>query len=1009
MGKQDGDTSSPRRDATRRAREAKGAPGSEDAVTGEQDAHLHVTAAEGGAPEPDPDPVVGDHAAPDAAGQEAAGSSGEPPSDLRAASHRVPAVRGSADSARRGGSISTDGIDGEDHSRAMAFGSSALPAADLKRYAEILRERWLLILTVAAVVLLAVAIGTFMQTPVYRATGAIEIRPSAAVTPDGATGRDRISEQYLETQYEILGSAQLARRVVDGLRLTAVPEFNPAAASGESNAQDDQVQMEDDARERAVRRFVSRLTIDPVRGSALVRIHFDSEDPHLATRAVQAVISEYVTFRVAAARNTVESLTGQVGAVQGRLAVAEEQLQEFASDNDLVIMDTDAGPSETLMHDRLRRLEQEVTEAEAARFELEPRRDLARSRGSAMLQSPVLSSLDVRAAELRADYARLRTTFTDSFPETRRVRSQLDAVNQAIAAERARLAAGIAGEYEAAVRRQELVEGASKRQRTEMEAAATKLAEYRILERDVQAQRDIYAGLQRQRREAEVAAAVAPTEVDIAETPVAPRSPSRPDPSRSLPIGAAIGLLFGVSLAFLREHLDDRVRGLDELRSLSSRPVLAMIPARRRGSRFLGDHVDRDGPRRLRVGEDEPSLAEAFRALRTSVLFDLDGPLPSSLLVTSAHPGEGKSTTAVNLAVSLARLRPRVLLIDADLRRAVVAREFRIEGRGSLIDYLERGGDWRRMLRLDEESGLRVLVAGSTAENPAELLSGERIGTLIREAEAEYDVVIIDSPALLVNVADTRLLAPHVGGCIVVARSGVTHLDALERVLSALPNIVGVVLNDLDAQHFPSYYRDYRRPDVEELSRSLRSRRNRRSGHDDGPVPPPAGSRRTDASASGDRASPAAAVAARPHVGRSWTFFPDPGPSARAPYPDAVERGTSSPLGNGAADVGSEPSDPISMNHASGRFAKAGASTAKNRSASETSPAADERPVAEADQQEGGSAGAAAPAPRPQCSPEDDAAWEAAFGSIERYRAEHFGRGVEAPTEADAARWEESE
>jgi capsular exopolysaccharide synthesis family protein len=241
-------------------------------------------------------------------------------------------------------------------------------------------------------------------------------------------------------------------------------------------------------------------------------------------------------------------------------------------------------------------------------------------------------------------------------------------------------------------------------------------------------------------------------------------------------------------------------------------------------------------PRALPAGEVAPSsparwvridredwrrsaLAEGFGNLRTSVLFSeaARGPI-GVLLVTSVQAGEGKTTVSLNLAISLASLGKRVLLVDADLRRPSLHRALQLPESPGLSEHLAGARPWQLSATVAGDSELTVLCAGGPAEAPAELLSGERMRAFVAEAQAAYDFVVVDSPALMVNVADSRILSSYVDGIVMVVRGGVTPREVLRRLLGHMRNVVGVVLNDLESSQLPSYYHDYRAAAADEPS-----------------------------------------------------------------------------------------------------------------------------------------------------------------------------------------------
>jgi capsular exopolysaccharide synthesis family protein len=211
------------------------------------------------------------------------------------------------------------------------------------------------------------------------------------------------------------------------------------------------------------------------------------------------------------------------------------------------------------------------------------------------------------------------------------------------------------------------------------------------------------------------------------------------------------------------------------------------------------------------------TLSEAFGGLRTSILLSPVSPRTRSLLVSSAQPGEGKTTVSANLAISLAQLGRRTLLIDADIRRPCLHRLFGVQNRAGLTDLLVEGSgangkrnggcvEWRGLLQRNVSAGLDLLTSGTSVGNPAELLSSPRMSELVSGALLSYDFVLLDSPPLFVNVADPRILAPLVDGTVLVVRSGMTPRDIVQRALTQCPNVVGIVLNDVNIGEFSAYY-----------------------------------------------------------------------------------------------------------------------------------------------------------------------------------------------------------
>jgi capsular exopolysaccharide synthesis family protein len=282
-----------------------------------------------------------------------------------------------------------------------------------------------------------------------------------------------------------------------------------------------------------------------------------------------------------------------------------------------------------------------------------------------------------------------------------------------------------------------------------------------------------------------------------------------------------LGLGLGVFAALFQERLDDTIRGDDDVQRLFGLPPLALIPVvpvsngDRRGIQkilpqgethaFNGNGAgNKSKPFWFRIDRDamqHAPLVEAFRSLRASVLLSTPDKPPSSLLVTSAQPGEGKTTVASNVAISLAQLGHRVLLVDADLRFPSQHKLFSTSRGPGLVGYLTGQQDWRTAVMPTGSRGLDIMVCGPVPPNPCELLSSQRMGALIRSASEEYAFIILDSSPMLA-LADSRILAPLVEGVLLVVKSGTTLREQFTHAQSGIRsvggNLIGVVLNNVD-------------------------------------------------------------------------------------------------------------------------------------------------------------------------------------------------------------------
>ncbi len=735
---------------------------------------------------------------------------------------------------------------------------------DLLAYWRVLRQRRWTILTIFFVVFALVAIWTLRQKPIYRAQALLEIEKE---NPDILTVQelfevDTVSDAYLETQYKVLKSEALAERVIDQLGLDRTPEFGSARSkplwswpwSEKKTSPGPQTfavdgaatQGDPDVHQNAVEHFENRLEVTPVRRSRLVAISFDSQDPALAARVINALASDYIDqnleARWQATQKASEWLSRQLLDLKAKLEKSEDELQKYASDNGLLFLETEKGSNENIVNERLRQLQEELTKAQATRYEKESLYRLVQAGDYASLpgifEDRLMQDLTVQLADLQRQYAQLSTTFSPSYPKVKQVQNQIKEVEAVLTRERKHAAQKITDDYLAAVNREKLVRNDFERQQREANLIAERSVQYNILKREVDTNKNLYEGLLQRLKEAGVSAGLKASNIRIVDPGKPPNKPAKPRVPLNLALGAILGLALGVGLAFLQECVDKTVKSPGDVQRLLHLPALAFIPSVKalNGHRARAPaHLERGKSltlslsgsnggqqalgalratqyHRIDVQQADPSLSEAFRNLRTSVLLSTASYPPASILVTSAQPREGKTTVATNLAIALAELGQRVLLVDADMRRPIINKIFDIRARSSLVGYLLGQHDWRPMAQATGVDGLDVLLCGPTPSNPVELLSSERMRMLVWEAVRQYKFVIMDSPPLL-NVADSRILASLAEAVVLVVNSAATPRELVQhaetQVRSVGANVVGVVLNNLDFRE-DSYYRYYR-------------------------------------------------------------------------------------------------------------------------------------------------------------------------------------------------------
>jgi succinoglycan biosynthesis transport protein ExoP len=733
----------------------------------------------------------------------------------------------------------------------------AADGTDLRAYWRTIRKRRWTVLSIVLVIFTIASIMTWKQKPVYRADALVEIQKENANIPtvQELFQLENVSDNYLETQYKVLQSETLARRVINQLHLERDSEFNPPKKAwlqsrARASAPIRESAVDPDVEQIVLREFRDRLSVDPVRRSRLVQISFESQDPHVAAQAVNFLaanfIQENLESRWQSAQKASEWLSQQLESFKAKLEKSEDDLQEYAQKNGLLFLETQKGDTENIANKRLRELQDELTKAQADRYAKESLYRLTEAGDSSALPGVVdnklMQELTALLAEFERQKAALTPTFTNDYPKMKEIQSQIDQIERRLDVERRRAAQGIVDDYLVATRRENLVRAAFEQQQDQANVVAGRAVQYNILKREVETNKQLYEGLLQRLKEAGVSAGMNASNIRVVDAAVPPTRPVRPRPILNLGLALLLGLCLGAGTAFLQEHLDNTLKNSADVERILRVPALALIPSRESlnyagcsGYGLLGKGASRDrangngngnglanfaltkpsGKTWIRIdgnGTQYSALSEAFRGLRTSVLLSAAGRPPRSLTFVSAEPGEGKTTVASNLSISLAQLGKRVLLVDGDMRRPCVHKLFNIEERESgLVTFLTGEDGWSHLVRPTGVTNLDCLICGPVPPNPSELLSSDRMQQLIVEAMREYQFVLIDAPPLL-NVTDGRILATMVDGAVLVVRGGYTPQELAQQaqfhVRDVGARLIGVVLNDVDLRHH-GYYQGY--------------------------------------------------------------------------------------------------------------------------------------------------------------------------------------------------------
>ena len=682
---------------------------------------------------------------------------------------------------------------------------------DLLAYWRILlKRRWLVLGVLGGVVALALLV-TLMMPPVYRSTATLQIDRESmqAMQVEGFNSAEGSAPDFLTTQYELLRSRALAERVANELQIDAATAERLRSntwwqrATAALRASDDEEPSGDgsDANDElatlqsATGIVRNGLSVEPVRNSRLVRVHFDSTLPAFSARVINAVaegfISSAIERKFDASSYATRYLEEQLALMKGRLEESERSLVEFATRENIVSA-SDSGQS--LEEQNLGALNAALATAQDDRIRAQAAWSQVSGGGSLpadAIANSILNTLQQQRAQLNAQYQQQLQTYKPEYPAMVALKGQIDEVERQIEQERGAVRASIRAEYDAAQSREDMLVAQLATLRTSALDVDNRSIDYNILRREVDTNRQLYDGLLQRYKEIGVAGGVGSNNISIVDRGIVPTSRFKPNLPLNLAIGLMLGLMLGVLLAFVLEFLDDTIKAPEDIEQHLRMAVLGVIPHLRKQTVQAA------------LADPRSAFSESYRSVRTALQFSTDGGVPRTLLVTSPGAAEGKSTTALTLARNFAQLGKSVLLVEADLRNPSLHRVLGMRAETGLSSLLAGAASIREVVNSTDDERLDVVLAGPLPPNPAELLSGSRMLSMLSVAAQKYDQVIIDGPPVL-GIADAPILSNLVGGTLLVIQAGDTRIKtaqtAIKRLAAARARILGGLLTHYDAK-----------------------------------------------------------------------------------------------------------------------------------------------------------------------------------------------------------------
>jgi succinoglycan biosynthesis transport protein ExoP len=742
------------------------------------------------------------------------------------------------------------------------------------------RRRWL-ILSIAIIITTLVTIESYRARATYLASAFIEIgKESPAVrTGNGdAVIQSEDADLYypqlsINTNLFRLTSEPLLEDVVLNLKLDENPNFTDmqkksawqaietlGARLGLTRLEEPapaKVDMLTDTVNRAAPRtpeeserlapYVGIITgairAEQVKETRTLKVTFTHTDPVIAAAVANGVARIFIdssfenkTEHFTNASKWLDTTTREF---QAKVERADQALADYTRERNIFSIDG----KETLTTDKLSRLHDQATRAETDRILKQSLYEEVKAGRVTQLPAafadPKIASLQSKLEELEASAGKLNLKYGDENPQVIETKQQISTIKSQIEAARKALEEKLKGEYLVTLRDEQSLKAALQQSKGEAVQQNQDAIQYGILKQEVDTAKSLYNDFLQKTSQAKVQVAQQHNNLRLIQPARVPKSPLGPSHFRSVLLGLLLSVGAGLGLAYFLEYLDNTIKTVEDVGRYVQLPALGVIPAiaasslnrsanPRKSRRLIANsdtaHVDkgsRDSVNHLIEFDNLSSAAEAYRAVRTSILLSAASRPPKIILVTSGQPGEGKTTTVVNTAVSLTQLGSSVLLIDCDLRKPMIHKLFEIDHSQGLSTYLSREVGIEHVIHNGPMPNLSLLPCGPIPPNPSELISSEKMKHLLQIMSERYDHILIDSPPLM-NVSDSVILSSLVDGVILVVHGGKSPRAVAQRARQELVNvgakIFGVVLNNVDLSsnrydeyYYARYYSEYAR------------------------------------------------------------------------------------------------------------------------------------------------------------------------------------------------------
>lgn len=714
------------------------------------------------------------------------------------------------------------------------------------------RRKWTII-AFAVVVFATVTIKTHLATPVYTAMGTLLIEKEANILSfEDIFQIETFRDDFYQTQYKLMQSRALANNIIERLKLyeneefvgkpeervTPIDKFDPAFRKGLTNS------------------FLERLEIKPVRETRLVEIYFWAYDPKLSADAVNGLFDSFIDMNIEAkyeaTEQATEFLTAQIITLRAEIENKEKEIQAYGAEKNIVIL----SDRETTIIDKLGELNKALTEAQIERVNKEAVYNETKISSPDYIPStvtnPLIQTLRADYVKLSREYKKKQELYGPDYPEIQRLKAELESAKDSLETETQNLIKGAYSEFQAARKKESALEVVFNDQKQEAVRLNSSSILYNSLKIEIENNKSLLASLIRGQSETGIAArlkGLRKSNIKVVDRAEVPLSPSSPKKKQNMILALMVGLMGGLGIAFLLEYLDNSIKTSKDIEKYAKLPSLGIVPAfsangfkkgygeKVHSSKLVagsknealssqlvaGSKNEEEGGKKKKEKKQEletielipyfspkSSYSESYRSIRTALLLSSADKDLKAIAVSSPLPREGKTATISNLAVTLAQMDKKVLLVDADLRKPRLHRIFNMKNLNGLTNFLTSDIRMKDLIKPTEIDNLYLINSGPIPPNPAELLSSDKMTNFIEIIKQTFDYILFDTPPILA-VSDALALSTKLDGMILIVWGEKTSREALIRAKEKLDmanvKTLGAIINNLKIRKHDYYYK----------------------------------------------------------------------------------------------------------------------------------------------------------------------------------------------------------